>query len=132
LNENKALRDEIKVITENTLKKFGFEENDLLFACTVSLKDDREIQGLLQEAKTALDRACLGQPPDNKATLPEFLTPLLTLRILESFMRESLNKIKGFFLQMKQSGKNLSYNNPEILMGLHDLKLDEIKKDILK
>jgi hypothetical protein len=82
---------------------------------------------LIAEGKAAIDNACTGQPPDNKATLPEFMTPALTLKILESFMKESLLKIRGFFIEMKQNGVNLSYNNPQILMGLHDLKLDDIK-----
>lgn len=84
------------------------------------------------EAKTSLERACLGEAPDNKATLPDFLTPLITLKILESFMKGSLIKIRAYFIEMKQSGVTLSYNNPQILMGLHELKLDDIKKEILK
>lgn len=69
----------------------------------------------------------MGSAPDNRAELPPFLTPELTLRLLEKVMRESLTKIRALFIELKGQGVPLSYNNPQLLMGLHNLRLDDIK-----
>lgn len=82
---------------------------------------------LLHEAKISLERACTGSAPDNRAELPPFLTAELVLKLLERIMRESLSKIRELFIELKGQGVALSYNNPQVLMGLHGLKLDDIK-----
>ncbi len=87
----------------------------------------RDVKNLLNESKIALEKACMGSAPDNRAELPAFLTAELTLRLLERVMRESLTKIRDLFIELKNQGVALSYNNPQLLMGLHGLKLDDIK-----
>jgi hypothetical protein len=81
----------------------------------------------LNEAKISLEKACMGSAPDNRAELPPFLTADVVLKLLERIMRESLTKIRDLFVELKAQGVALSYNNPQVLMGLHGLKLDDIK-----
>jgi hypothetical protein len=81
----------------------------------------------MNEAKLSLEKATVGNPPDVRTTLPAFLTAELTLQLLEKIMRESLVKIKEKFLALKAEGVSLSYNNPQLLMALHELRLDDIK-----
>lgn len=131
LNQNKELREEIQATIEKVMDKYGLEEQDLRTACEVTYKDDKEIKAHLNEAKLALEKATTGTAPDVRTTLPPFLTAELTLQLLEKIMRESLNKIKDKFLELKNAGISLSYNNPQLLMALHELKLDDIKKNVL-
>ena len=106
---------------KSLIKKTGF------FSSFFDWVINRDVKNLLNESKIALEKACMGSAPDNRAELPPFLTAELTLRLLERIMRESLTKIRDLFIELKSQGVALSYNNPQLLMGLHGLKLDDIK-----
>jgi hypothetical protein len=60
------------------------------------------------------------------------LTPELTLSILEKIFKETLNKIRAHFIELKERNVKLSFNNPEVVMGLHNLKLEDIRYNLKK
>lgn len=69
----------------------------------------------------------MGIPPDLRAEIPAFLTPELTLNLMRKIMKESLFKIQDFLSNLKAKGISISMQNPQVLMGLQDLKLDDIR-----
>jgi len=87
----------------------------------------REIKTLINEAKNTFDKAFTGVPPDIKTEIPSFLTAELTLTLMQKIMKESLYKIQQFLKNLKEKGIHISYENPQVLMGLQDLRLDEIR-----
>ena len=126
--------------------KYGVYEYELKYACENTYKDDqfylrffsyltffinREIQNLLEEAKSAFDRAFMGAAPDLKTEIPEFLTPELTLTILQKIMRESVFRIQEFLQSLKEKGISIACNDSQVLMGIQNLKLDDLRKEIL-
>jgi len=131
LNHNPQTRDQIKQISETIYEKYGLEEKDLKNACEVTFQDDKEIRTLLNEAKVTFDKAFTGVPPDLKTEIPAFLTAEVTLNLMKKIMKESLFKIQQFLQNLKEKGITISYQNPKVLMGLQDLKLDDIRKQIL-
>jgi len=46
---------------------------------------------------------------------------------MKKIMKESLFKIQQFLQNLKEKGITISYQNPKVLMGLQDLKLDDIR-----
>jgi len=107
------------------------KKKNVKFACDVLYKDDKDVKNILLEAKSALQKAVEGIPPDNKTDIPPFLTPKFVLELLGKIMKESLRKIQKSFQELKSQGVEISFNNPRILMTLHNLKLEDLRRDIL-
>jgi len=131
LNYNPQTKNQIKQISDAIYEKYGLEEKDLKYACEVTYQDDKEIKTLINEAKNTFDKAFTGVPPDIKTEIPSFLTAELTLTLMQKIMKESLYKIQQFLKNLKEKGIHISYENPQVLMGLQDLRLDEIRNQIL-
>jgi len=81
----------------------------------------------LEEAKTTFDRAFMGAAPDLKTEIPEFLTPQLTLNILQKIMKESVFRIQEFLQNLKEKGISIACNDSQVLMGIQNLKLDDLR-----
>lgn len=82
---------------------------------------------MLNDAKAVFDKAFQGTSPDFRTEIPAFLTPELTLTLMQRIMKESLFKIQDFLNDLKNKGVSISYNNPQVLMGLQDLKVEDIR-----
>jgi len=131
LNMNPHTKNQIQQISDTVCKKHGVEEKDLKHACEVTFAEDKEIRVLLNEAKTSFDKAFLGKAPDLRCEIPAFLTPELTLQIMTKIMKETNLKIFRFLQELKSKNVSISYNDPEVFMGLQDLKLDDIKLKVV-
>jgi hypothetical protein len=116
------------------------EEIDLRYACEDTFQNDRyyfsyclayvsfrDIQALLSEAKAIFDKAFIGIPPEVKTDVPDFLTAELTLTLMKTIMKESLFKVQDFLADLKKKGVRISTENPQVLMGLQNLKIDDIR-----
>lgn len=59
------------------------------------------------------------------------MTPDLTLQIMKKIMKETIYKIHGFLQELKSKGIAISYTDPQVMMGLQDLKLEDIKTKVV-
>jgi uncharacterized protein YsxB (DUF464 family) len=131
LKHNDQITSQIKNLSDSIYEKYGLEEKDLRHACEVTYADDKEIKVILNESKTAFDKAFMGASPSLKTEIPAALTAELTLKLMSKIMKETLFKIQEFLQDLKNKGIQISSHNPQVLMGLQELKLDDIRKDTL-
>jgi len=69
----------------------------------------------------------MGGSPSLKTEIPAVLTADLTLKLMSKIMKETLFKIQEFLQDLKDKGIQISSHNPQVLMGLQELKLDDIR-----
>jgi len=131
LRHNDQITGQIKALSDKIYDKYGLEEKDLRHACEVTYAEDKEIKVILNESKTAFDKAFMGGSPSLKTEIPAALTADLTLNLMSKIMKETLFKIQEFLQDLKNKGIQISSHNPQVLMGLQELKLDDIRKDTL-
>jgi len=131
LEHNTQTKEKMKKISDTICGKYGVHEYELKYACENTYTDDKEIQTLLEEARVAFEKAFTGVAPELRTELPDFLTPEVTLNILKKIMKESVFKIQEFMQDLKEKGVSLSFNNSQVLLGIQNLRLDDLRKEIL-
>lgn len=87
----------------------------------------RDVKQKLMAIQEEVDKAVQGMDVDNKATLPDFLTPQKTLDISVKNMKASLVKISEKFDELKEQGVDISLKNPRVMMMLKNLRIDNIR-----
>lgn len=74
--------------------------------------------------KDQFDKSFQGVAPDSKSTIPEFLTPTVTVEILEKVMLQSAQKLNSKLLELQEQGEQISFNNPKMMEIMSSLKMD--------
>lgn len=112
---------QIKLAENLLFNKYSISENDFKIACQEDFKHDPEIQQQLGELKFIVDQAFSGKQPATNVSLPEFMTPDVTLLITSELYEITIfitNKKLG---DLKGQGTNFNVGSPEYLQMTDDL-----------
>ena len=106
------LLDQIKKGENKVYEKHRVTEQMFKDACKKSYVSDKYIQSLMTEMKDTLEKAFKGAQPEMKSEIPEFITPELTLKILDS-MYLSCRKVAFAKMEgLRQKGIRISPEDP--------------------
>jgi len=73
------------------------------------------------------DKAASGVKLDAKAEIPQSLTSVNTLVIIEEIMKESAKKMQEVFLKIVEDGGSVNLNDPVTINALNNANIDEVK-----
>eukprot|EP00828_Plagiopyla_frontata_P048610 TRINITY_DN937_c0_g1_i1.p2 TRINITY_DN937_c0_g1~~TRINITY_DN937_c0_g1_i1.p2 ORF type:complete len:314 (+),score=66.56 TRINITY_DN937_c0_g1_i1:140-1081(+) len=118
-------------IEETLYSEWNITQKEFEYACKVQHKNDEEIQNLQKSIKGEYDNACIGQQPDSQCEIPSFLNEEKTLQILGEIMKQYCLSIRDGFTELRNQGEVIDFSNEKVVQQLNQIKMDEIKKQII-
>jgi predicted metal-dependent hydrolase len=97
---------------------------------------DKQIIALRQSIYDALEDALNGKPPslNIKDDILQYLDKTKCLAIVRKILIDAGKRFQDLFTELREKDKieDLSFKNPKVVRRLHDLKLGDVKRDLLR